>query len=449
MTPGRRIPAGGPVAAEANGAASKPSAAVRAAVLAPCIFYLVVEFARPATYVPVLDYLRLGFWASAWGFVTVVSKEGLRFPKAIRLALAFLALMTLQVALARNNRMAFNAFYTFAILILGSVLPLSVLPKTLAEIRILVVAYFALHLPTAIHGLLHSGVGVGGWIEDENDLAFALLAALGVGMYVFFATGKPLNKIVVALILAATVGCIFATRSRGGFLGLLAEIIYLIVVGPQRKKIVAFLVVGVALVFLLVPQTYWNRMQTIETSSSDHDDSGYERIVSWIIGWRIFKDHPILGVGSSNYPIYAGAYGDAMRSEMYVTRHFWGRAAHSLYFTLISEQGIVGATIFVLIIVWYFRATRRVRRSAATLDDPDDRKWATALSSGLDAGMIGALASGTFITVIYYPVIWVLVGLMAALDRIVPARAAEAARVAPKAPRLARRRVGPEPLPQG
>jgi probable O-glycosylation ligase (exosortase A-associated) len=393
--------------------------AVRAAILAPCIFYLVIEFARPATYVPIIELFRLGMWASVWGFATMMGRGAFRSTKPVRLLLGFLALIALQVVLARNNRHAFDVFYTFAVLILGSVLPLALLPRNLSEVRILVAAYFALHLPTAIHGVFNSGVGVGGWIEDENDLAFALLAALGVGMYLLFATTGAGRRVVAALILAVTVTCIFCTRSRGGFLGLMGEITYLLAVGPQRKKIVAVLVVAGVLAFLFVPDTYWKRMQTIETSSDNHDDSGYERILSWKIGWRIFKDHPILGVGSQNYPNYAGPYGDAMRKEMYVTRHLWGRAAHSLYVTLLAEQGTVGTALFVLLLGWYFRAARRIRRKSASIGSEENSKWATALASGLDAAMIGALASGTFITVIYYPVIWVLVGLMAGLDRVV------------------------------
>jgi probable O-glycosylation ligase (exosortase A-associated) len=411
-----------PPSTDSRGAKATPGreTATRIAILAPCVFYLCVEFARPSAYLPLVDLLRLGMWASLWGFATAIFSGNFRTTKPLRLMLCFLALMALQVILAVNNKRAFDMFYSFSLLILGSLAPLIVLPRSVAEVRVLVIAYFALHFPTVIHGILHSGTGLNGWLEDENDLAFALLAALGVGIYLLFALTRMRDKLLTGGMIALTLLCIVLTDSRGGFLGLVGQIAYLFVMGPHRKRIAIVLIVAALLAIPFVPASYWSDMQTIETSTN-HDDTGYQRLVSWAIAWEMFKANPILGVGSGNFPVQTQVYSPIVKTYMFVPRNFWGRAAHSLYFTLLSEQGVVGTIIFVALIVWHFRASRRIRRRALMLASTDDQRWVTCLASGLDAAMVGALTSGTFISVIYYPVIWVLIALMAALDQVVPA----------------------------
>jgi len=90
--------------------------------------------------------------------------------------------------------------------------------------------------------------------------------------------------------------------------------------------------------YFFAPPTYWNEMKTIQTEGSEKG-TGKERVESWKAGWRMFLDHPIIGVGALNFGVWFAEYFPE-RSHM-----MWGRVAHSLYFTLIPEMGIIG-TLF-------------------------------------------------------------------------------------------------------
>ena len=72
--------------------------------------------------------------------------------------------MVINVPLALNNYYAFEGMLAFAILIFGCVLPLAVLPNNLRTMRFILSVYVFFHVPTAIYGLLHSGVGISGWV---------------------------------------------------------------------------------------------------------------------------------------------------------------------------------------------------------------------------------------------------------------------------------------------
>jgi probable O-glycosylation ligase (exosortase A-associated) len=377
-----------------------------------------MEFGRPMDWIRPLDLIHPGMIVAIWGFGAVLfMRDRPRLPKPLKYMLAFLALMAWQVPWAMNNRWALWGMRDYAVLILGGVLPLAVLPTNFGSVKNLLGAYVALHVPMALHGLLHAGTGQGGWITDENDLALALNAALGVGLFLFLEAHTAARKLWLLVCLTMFVAGVAATRSRGGFVGLATLGAVVFFVSPPRRKLIVVMVVIIAVLGLavLAPAQYWSRIQTIQTASGE-GDTGFQRLYMWGLAWRMFLHHPVFGVGTNNYGIQAPYYEDTAYAEQ-AGVYLWGRVCHSLYFTVLSEQGLVGTTLFVLVLGWTFATGRKIRRRAAVRHENPDAVSAEFFATGLLAGVIGVLVSGAFLTVLYYPVLWVLVGLMAALDR--------------------------------
>ena len=65
----------------------------------------------------------------------------------------------------------------------------------------------------------------------------------------------------------------------------------------------------------------------------------------------LFFDNPVMGVGQGNYPWHVGEIEEEMGVQ-WQTRSLSGRAAHSLYFTLLPELGLIGTLIYFLIVVF-------------------------------------------------------------------------------------------------
>jgi O-antigen ligase len=137
----------------------------------------------------------------------------------------------------------------------------------------------------------------------------------------------------------------------------------------------------------------------------------------------MFLDNPIFGVGQGNFPWAIGEY---MGGRTWQTKSLAGRQAHSLYFTLLPELGLVGVMIFGTMVYLNYRDTRvkdsvvlqvlqvSGRRDKANVEDSEIRR-AALYGNAILGGMIGYLATSTFISTLYYPTFWILMGLAVAL----------------------------------
>jgi len=250
------------------------------------------------------------------------------------------------------------------------------------------------------------------------------------------ATGK--RRVWFLGITALYLFVIVLTQSRGGFVGLCASSFYCWL--KSNRKFITAVVMGLlALVAVLVaPSTYWSEVRSI-TEEGASKGTGAERVYEWKIGWRMFLDNPILGVGQGNFPYVFRKYEvEAGHGEKgFHGRSVAGRAAHSIYFTMIPELGIVGTSLFLGMVFTALkdlkaiktRASSRARRAAGVgggsgsrpgrfrpADPMSDREYALALA--LEGGLISFLVSGAFISVLYYPNFWILLGFIAALKAI-------------------------------
>ena len=385
----------------------------RPAALIPCVVYLIIEFGRPGDWVPALAVLRPGLLASVWGFAAVLFLRQRPVPRPIWYMFGFLALMAYHVPTAYNNYWAYRGFEAFAVMLLGGVLPLSVLPDSRRSIRFLLVGWFWIHVPIALYAVTHHGRGPGTWTGDENDLALALNVALGITVYLWIERRSMLLIAGMGLFLAAIV----ASQSRGGFVGLAGLGLFLLVSGPHRRVVATFAVLAVIGLLLLAPAGYWQEVQSIGDSMQP-GDTGDERLYSWRLGWRMFLDEPVLGVGTYNYAARVADYQEInagnLDSEGHWRRHMWGRTAHSLYFTLIPEHGVVGVALFAAMVGWAVRAVLRIRRRYRAVPDDEGARSDAMLASALAAGIFAVLATGTFLSVLYYPILWALVSLLGA-----------------------------------
>ena len=399
-----------------NGKATK-SAGAASSNLKPCIAYLVIDFARPMGWFSPLGLIKPGMLVGIWGFAAVVSR-GMRrpIPRPLWYMIAFLPWMALHVPFATNNAWAFFGFRDFTILVLGCVLPLAMLPRHLQDVQQLATVYVLCHVPTAIHGLLHAGTGLDGWMGDENDLALALNAAIGVGVYLLTDARRFGRKLMLVASLGLMVAAVVATKSRGGFLGIAGLALYMLFAGPKRGRILLAILLAAVCLVALAPPSYWKEVRSIETAG-EKGDTGEARIYLWKMGWRMFLDHPIFGVGTGNFGAHTPEYENVERSEV-EGQHSWGRAAHSLYFTLIPEQGLVGIVIFLALLIWIFHTGGRLRGEGRKAPNDPDAVAAGLLAAGLTSGIVALLITGVFLSVLFYPVLWVLTGMLAALDAV-------------------------------
>ena len=260
------------------------------------------------------------------------------------------------------------------------------------------------------------------------------------------------------LFLVGTLGLLLftitATMSRGGFVGLVAVAIACWLASP-RKAVSLVGIVALSLVVLsFVPSSYWDEMKTIETST-ENDDTGAQRLYLWGMGWKMFKDNPILGVGPTNFQWNNYKYEDGEQASRGL--HIWGKGAHSLYFTLLPEEGLAGVVVFLALLILGIRDNMRIRKIYKRLKrngaPPEllGRLYAlTVYSRANDVAVLGYLVTGAFLSVLYYPYFWLQAGLGVAITRVFheTVRGRPGCRDDPRPGRAGRRRPRPAGPPR-
>jgi len=381
------------------------------------LVYLFFEYGRPQALFTPLEVLHLP------AIITVLLAGALaqvnRLFQRTRQTTIFIALfvlMAFHIPTATNNYWAFHI--TRAMLItFVSYLGIVVFVNSIKRFNTLISVWIVIHIYLAITGIIKGGRGVGGFVGDENDLCLVLNMAAPFTLFLALNETNKSRKILYSALTLLLFAAVVATSSRGGFVGLASLGGYCW--WRSRKKVV--LLIGIAtltgFMFLVAPSAYWDEIASIRTSTEE-GDTGEARLYTWKVTWAMFLDNPIVGVGQGNLPFVFREYEIATDNEQGLRgRSFSGRAAHSLYFTLLPEWGIVGTLLFGWM-AWrtYKDATflSRARIPSAGVNDK-----ITTWGSAMEGSLIAYFVTGVFISVLYYPCFWTLMGFIGALKNIV------------------------------
>ncbi len=186
-----------------------------------------------------------------------------------------------------------------------------------------------------------------GYINISLAIALAL-ALLGSGKI------KRLLALCVVLLLA---GVEFYSQSKGGWLAILMGVIFIMLVGFPRWRIV-FSILFIAVLCLIgvyltgvVPQAVLDPFLTkaglVQISFIKPTDASFansERLAHWVAGLLMFQDHPFLGVGIGNYE---DAYAYYAQGRFIVPLGH----AHNYYINMAAETGIFGLTALIIFLI--------------------------------------------------------------------------------------------------
>ena len=389
-------------------------------------FYLVMlamlfEFGRPQDVLPPLKAIPIPTLLDVSVLIAVLVSGKATFANLqTKLWMGLLVFMAMWVPFARNNFWALMTLKEMA-LYFFFYLGIVTFVNTTSKMQKLIFMWLGVHAFLGVNGILHHGHGVGGWLGDENDFGMEMNVAVPVAFFMYQAAASQRARLLYVVLLGLLVMTVVATSSRGAFLGLMAVGVYCWFYSPRK---VMSLVVGACLaglVMIAAPQEYWDRISSISDDSTMDTGTAGQRMFTWGIGWEMFQANPVFGVGQGNFPWTIGEY---MGGRTWQTKSLAGRQAHSLYFTLLPELGLVGVIIFGTMVYLNYRDTRvsqlltpMSRGMAAERVKENDLQLSRAILYGnaILGGMIGYLATSAFISTLYYPTFWILMGLAVAL----------------------------------
>ena len=262
-------------------------------------------------------------------------------------------------------------------------------------------------------------VGVSG---DANFFAALQVVVLPFGALLAIETRRTRLRALVFLGVAVSVGSIITSLSRGGILALIT-VFLLLGLQPARsffrtratkRAFLTFMALGAGV--LLIASFSALSARTSSLFSANSGDNGSGRTNLWMAALTGWREHPVLGLG---FGAFIGQSDQLLLTtpgedfSAYKIRP-GGQFVHNAYLESLTELGVVGAFLFIVLLLTMTLSLRNTVRLARARADP--------LTASFGRAMLLSVAGFAFTSIFLSSetdrTLWILLGLTVALPRI-------------------------------
>lgn len=249
--------------------------------------------------------------------------------------------------------------------------------------------------------------GIGGADFAEANFFAAFMVAMLPLIGILFLRSKWYGKIYCLTAGAFTANAVVLCRSRGAFLGLIMGAVTACLYAPKehRKKIIILVFIGIIGVIYLSDDIFIERIKSITTEQSEMDSSSFSRLRLWKTGAVMFKNNP-LGIGPGNWYQTIGRY----------IPEYEGKDSHSTYVKCLVELGVLGISVFILLLLQAYYNLRKVYRGVENLSKEDANEFIHYYFA-ITVSIIALLTCALTITMIYIEILWIVLMLPVCLKR--------------------------------
>lgn len=394
------------------------------------VAYLIVEYTRLPYRFPALQPLHVSKIAAAVSAVGLLISPKLagKDPAVRRIDLAILFLMVAAIFSACFADYSTLAWRTLTVALKWGVVYF-LISRTVTSpwrLRIFVFLFLLLNLKLAQLAIrsyvAYGNVALGGesvamvgagttdFFGNSNDFGVAMCVAWPLAAALFLGERKTFSKLVLLVCFLGIFLAMLLSGCRGALVG--ASAVVLTAGVKTKRKFVAF-ILGLLIVLgtlYLLPEG--NRQRIRSAFNWETDFTASLRIRLWKAGLKMFWDHPVTGVGPGNFP------------PNYVNRYFGSDPfpypwyPHSIYMQVLAELGLGG--ILPALALWSFSLglNSRTRKHLQALGPAPEERFEYRLALGLELALLAFLVCGSFLTILYYPHFWFLLGLSAGLHAV-------------------------------
>ncbi len=242
---------------------------------------------------------------------------------------------------------------------------------------------------TIMHGGQFKVQGPAGtFFGGNNEMALVLVMLIPLIRYLHLQATQQWVRFGLASAMVLSGVAAIGSQSRGGLVAMAAMGLFLWFKSRHKLVMTIYMAVAVAIMASVMPQAWYDRMNTIKTY--EQDDSALGRINAWHTAFNVAKDR-ITGGG---YEMFR-----APTFRQYAPEPFRVHDVHSIYFEVMGEHGFIGFGMFILLAVFAWLRANQVIRECKS--DPE-RKWAADLAAMIQVSLVGYGAGGAFLGLAYF-----------------------------------------------
>ncbi|MDD5390607.1 MAG: putative O-glycosylation ligase, exosortase A system-associated [Gallionellaceae bacterium] len=240
----------------------------------------------------------------------------------------------------------------------------------------------------------------GSHFYGNNEFAVAMAMNIPLlALWLREARHGRLRWILMALV-GLSYAAVLSSWSRGGLITLGVTSLFLLWSGKRRQLMLPLLLAGGVLAITTLPAKWFERMGTISTY--EQDASATSRLDAWRIGFAYAREHPLTGAG------FDGWIAVQPDPEHPI-------AWHSSYVQIVTEHGLLGLTLWSLLIFGSMLALTRIIWQAGRSRAPP---WAGDYAVMLRASLAAYAAGGLFLGLAYWDIPYHLIILSVLLGHL-------------------------------
>jgi O-antigen ligase len=383
--------------------------------------YIFFEYVRPQSIIPALDILP---WAQLFivlaviGYVMDPKKKPTANYISVFMMLFYLSILIstftaydTDIALANQAN-----FYTWLIIYFLLIFTINSEKRFFIFFMIIMVVSFKLSAfgakTWALRGFSFTTwglMGPPGYFQNSGEYAIQMCLLFAMSWYLYLAV-KPhasrwMSRLVLLFPITAAMSVLGAS-SRGGQLALVVQAYFMFLHGKVKIRSILVLTIVLSAGYYLLPAEQLQRFE-----SAGDDKTSVQRLLYWEHGVDMLNDHPLFGVGFFNFvPYYTDYYPEDILFERV-------QLPHNIFVQMGADLGYFGLINYVILILGAFHLSRKTRTMLAHGGLEED--WKFHISKGLSIGFIGFLVAGQFVTVGYYPFMWIQLALIVPMYLIV------------------------------
>ncbi len=232
-----------------------------------------------------------------------------------------------------------------------------------------------------------------GPMGDPNFFAQIMVVLIPISLERFLHEKKNSLRFIALWTFVVSVLTVLFTYSRGGFLAMAIGIIIVLLYYPPKQFQIPVIIFSMIVFVSLLPPNYLARLNTLTGLFTPRGTLRIEerslqgRLSENLAAIEMVKENPLFGVGLNSFKYLFPEYSKRLGLASVATE----REAHNLYLEVAAETGLIGFSIFALVLFICFRTMLRAKNSFEQAKMSDYSGMVTGFLGGFTAYFIAAM----------------------------------------------------------